>query len=183
MGITFKAIDTNLRCPVALKVVNAAYLGDSIMRQRFIDEARAAASLRHPNVASVFHLGKIGEDYFYAMEFVEGEPLNRILRYRGPLKAEMALDIVEQVAAALSAAYRQNLVHRDIKPSNLMLSFADEGRVTVKVIDFGLARPIRDFGHRFPADPKPALLSALLPSPAQNNAPAGKPIFDLIYIH
>ena len=162
MGITFKAIDTNLRCPVALKVVNAAYLGDSIMRQRFIDEARAAASLRHPNVASVFHLGKIGEDYFYAMEFVEGEPLNRILRYRGPLKAEMALDIVEQVAAALSAAYRQNLVHRDIKPSNLMLSFADEGRVTVKVIDFGLARPIRASA----TDSRPSEAGAFVGTPA-----------------
>lgn len=143
MGVTFKAIDLNLRRPVALKVVNGRYLGDPAMRQRFVDEARAAASLRHPNVASVFHLGKTGEDYFYAMEFVEGEPLNQVLRYRGPLPIGLALDILDQVAAALSAAYRQNLVHRDIKPGNLMVSFAEGGRVTVKVIDFGLARPIR----------------------------------------
>jgi serine/threonine protein kinase/Tfp pilus assembly protein PilF len=143
MGITFKAIDTNLRFAVALKVVKARYLDNEIMRQRFVSEARAAASLRHPNVASVFHLGKTGEDYFYAMEFVEGEPLDRVLAYRGPLEVELALDIVEQVAAALSAAYQQNIVHRDVKPSNLMVTFGEGGRVTVKVIDFGLARPIR----------------------------------------
>ncbi len=143
MGVTFKAIDVNLRRPVALKVVKARYLGDAAMRQRFVDEARAAASLRHPNVASVFHLGKTEEDYFYAMEFVEGEPLERVLRYRGPLAVGLALDILDQVAAALSAAYRQNLVHRDIKPGNLMVTFGEGGRVTTKVIDFGLARPIR----------------------------------------
>ena len=143
MGITFKAIDTNLRVEVALKVVKARYLDNEMMRQRFVSEARAAASLRHPNVASVFHLGKTGEDYFYSMEFVEGEPLDRVLKYRGPLEVELALDIVEQVAAALSAAYRQNIVHRDIKPSNLMVTFGVGGRVTVKVIDFGLARPMR----------------------------------------
>ena len=143
MGITFKATDTNLRRPVALKVVRAQLLDNEAMRQRFISEARAAASLRHPNIASVFHLGKTGQDYFYAMEFVEGEPLEQILRYRGPLEPKLALEIVDQVAAALSAAYRQNIVHRDIKPSNLMVTFGEGGRATVKVIDFGLARPIR----------------------------------------
>lgn len=143
MGVTYKAFDVDLKCPVALKVITARYLGDESARLRFIREARAAASVRHPNVASVFHLGKSGDSYFYAMEFVEGEPLNRILRYRGPLAVGLALDILDQVAAALSAAYRQNLVHRDIKPANLMVSFAEGGRTTVKVIDFGLARPIR----------------------------------------
>src|SRR5260370_38894551 len=133
MGVTFKAIDVNLRRPVALKVVKARYLGDAAMRQRFVDEARAAASLRHPNVASVFHLGKAGEDYFYAMEFVEGEPLERVLKFRGPLEVDLALGIVDQVAAALSAAYRQNLVHGDIKPGNLMVVFGEAGKVTVRL--------------------------------------------------
>jgi serine/threonine protein kinase/tetratricopeptide (TPR) repeat protein len=143
MGITYKAMDVNLRCPVALKVVNARYLDNELVRERFVSEARAAASLRHPNVASVFHLGKIGEDYFYAMELVEGEPLDRILRFRGPMDVDLALDIVDQVAAALSAAYQQGLVHRDIKPSNLIVGFGTEGRVMVKVIDFGLAKALR----------------------------------------
>ena len=143
MGVTYKAIDINLRCPVALKIINARYLENESVRQRFVREARAAASLRHPNVASVFHLGKTGEDYFYAMEFVEGESLERVLKFRGPLELNLALEIVDQVAAALSAAYRQNLVHRDIKPDNLMVVFGEAGKVTVKVIDFGLAKALR----------------------------------------
>src|SRR3982074_821364 len=73
MGITYKAYDTNLRCPVALKVINAAFLDSETARQRFLREARAAAALRHPNVASVFHLGTDHGNYFYAMEFIDGE--------------------------------------------------------------------------------------------------------------
>ena len=142
MGVTFKATDVNLMRSVALKVVNARYLGNESARERFVSEARAAAGLHHPNVASVFHLGKTGDDYFYAMEFVEGETLDRVLKFRGPLDVDMALDIVDQVAAALSAAYRHNLVHRDIKPGNLMVEFGEANRVTVKVIDFGLAKPL-----------------------------------------
>jgi hypothetical protein len=75
MGVTYKAIDINLRCAVALKVINARFIGDESVRRRFVREAGAAASVRHPNVASVFHLGQTGEGYFYAMEFVEGETL------------------------------------------------------------------------------------------------------------
>src|SRR6187399_1529740 len=71
MGITYKAFDTNLRCHVALKVINAAYLNSEVARQRFLREARAAAALRHPNVATVFHLGSEDDNYFYAMEFVD----------------------------------------------------------------------------------------------------------------
>jgi len=73
MGVTYKALDVDLRCPVTLKVINERYLGDESARPRFLREARAAASVRHPNVASVFHLGRTGSSYFYAMEFVEGE--------------------------------------------------------------------------------------------------------------
>ena len=73
MGVTYKAFDVDLRCPVTLKVISERYLGDESARLRFLREARAAASVRHPNVASVFHLGRTGENYFYAMEFVEGK--------------------------------------------------------------------------------------------------------------
>ena len=72
MGVTYKAFDVDLRCPVTLKVISERYLGDESARLRFLREARAAASVRHPNVASVFHLGRTGENYFYAMEFVDG---------------------------------------------------------------------------------------------------------------
>ena len=75
MGVTYKAFDVDLRCLVTLKVISENYLGDESARLRFLREARAAASVRHPNVASVFHLGRTGKNYFYAMEFVEGETL------------------------------------------------------------------------------------------------------------
>jgi serine/threonine protein kinase len=85
MGITYKAFDTNLRCPVALKVINNTYLNSDIARQRFLREARAAAALRHQNVASVFHLGTDHESYFYAMEFIDGETVDAYMKRIGPL--------------------------------------------------------------------------------------------------
>ncbi|MFA7234785.1 MAG: serine/threonine-protein kinase [Terrimicrobiaceae bacterium] len=140
MGITYKAFDTNLRCFVALKVINAAYLGSDVARQRFLREARAAAALRHPNVATVFHLGEEGPDCFYAMEFVDGETVEAMMKREGAIPAPLALEIVLQVSRALGAAHKRGLVHRDIKPSNLMVVREDEGELTVKVIDFGLAK-------------------------------------------
>jgi serine/threonine protein kinase/Tfp pilus assembly protein PilF len=140
MGVTYRAFDSNLRCPVALKVINARYLNDESARRRFVREARAAARLRHPNAASVFHLGKKNGDYFYAMEFVEGETLDQVITSRGPMPWALALDITGQVAAALEAAHKEQIVHRDIKPGNLMLRFVEGGSVNVKVIDFGLAK-------------------------------------------
>ena len=80
MGITYKAFDVDLRYAVTLKVISERYLGDESARLRFLREARAAASVRHPNVASVFHLGKSGENYFYAMEFVDGETLENLIK-------------------------------------------------------------------------------------------------------
>src|SRR3984893_12963014 len=80
MGVTYKAFDVDLRCPVALKVIGEKYLADESARLRFLREARAAASVRHPNVASVFHLGRTGQNYFYAMEFVEGETLEKLIK-------------------------------------------------------------------------------------------------------
>jgi len=140
MGITYKAFDTNLRCFVALKVINAAYLSSEVARQRFLREARAAAALRHPNVATVFHLGEEGGDCFYAMEYVDGETVEAKMKREGAIPPAVALQIVAQVARALGAAQKQGLVHRDIKPSNLMLVSEDDHEFTVKVIDFGLAK-------------------------------------------
>src|SRR6478672_5415733 len=83
MGVTYKAFDVDLRCPATLKVISEKYLGDESARRRFLREARAAASLRHPNVASVLHLGRTRSSYFYAMEFVEGETLESFIRRSG----------------------------------------------------------------------------------------------------
>jgi serine/threonine protein kinase/predicted ATPase len=140
MGITFKAFDVGLRCCVALKVISERYLNDGSARQRFLREARAAASLRHPNVASVFHLGKTGENYFYAMEYVDGETLESFVRRSDRLELKLALEIAAQVAAGLAAVHKQKLVHRDIKPSNIMVTFDEGGTVSVKIIDLGLAK-------------------------------------------
>ena len=123
MGVTYKALDVDLRCPVTLKIINERYLGDESARLRFVREARAAASVRHPNVASVFHLGRTGGNYFYAMEFVEGETLERLIRRSGRLEVKLALAIATQVAAGLAAVHKQKLVHRDIKPSKSWLAW------------------------------------------------------------
>jgi serine/threonine protein kinase/predicted ATPase len=149
MGITYKALDINLRCPVTLKVISEKYIGDESARLRFLREARAAASVRHPNVASVFHLGRTGENYFYAMEFVEGETLESLFKRSGKLKINLALKIVSQVAAGLEAVHEQKLVHRDIKPTNIMVRLKDDGRVAAKIIDLGLAKGASEPGAEF----------------------------------
>src|SRR5262249_54745182 len=119
MGVTYKAFDINLRCPVTLKVINEKYIGDESARLRFLREARAAASVRHPNVASVFHLGETRGNYFYAMEFVEGETLANLIKRSGRLEINLALEIATQVAAGLAAEHTQKLVHRHIQPNHV----------------------------------------------------------------
>jgi serine/threonine protein kinase/tetratricopeptide (TPR) repeat protein len=163
MGVTYKAFDTNLRCPVALKVINEHYLEYKSARLRLVREARSAARIRHPNVASVFHLGTKEHDYFYAMEFVEGETLEHLIKRQGPLNVALALDIADQVAAALGAAQKEQIVHRDIKPTNIMLRFEQDNSVRVKVIDFGLARA--------------ASVSQSDPALSEPGAFAGTPVF------
>ena len=143
MGVTYKAFDVNLRCEVALKVVNPALIHHPNARERFIREARAAAKLRHRNIASVYHLGNDGERFFYAMEFIDGETLDGLVRRQGPLSPDAALRVLLQVARALAAAARQGVIHRDIKPGNLMVVHEDDDdHRVVKLIDFGLARAV-----------------------------------------
>ena len=142
MGVTYKAFDIDLHYPVTLKVISERYLGDESARLRFLREARAAASLRHPNVASVFHLGRSAGNYFYAMEFVKGETLEHLIKRSGRLEVKLALEIATQVAAGLAAVHEQNLVHRDIKPTNIMVSLKEEQSVTAKIIDLGLAKAL-----------------------------------------
>ncbi len=166
MGVTYKARDRNLDTLVALKIINASISSRPDARRNFLLEAQAAARLRHPNVASVYHFSAINTvpdpwgrvlsaeenadagDCFYAMEFIEGETLEARLRREGPLTPVTALQIALQVARALTAAERRGLVHRDLKPSNIMLAVEEEAMLAtglhgdswVKVIDFGLAK-------------------------------------------
>jgi len=139
MGVTYKAYDTNLRCTVALKVINSVYLESETARKRFLREARAAAALRHPNVASVFYIGTDGDSYFYATEFIDGETIDAAIKRMGHLDPAEALGIAVQVSRALAAAAKQQLIHCDLKPSNLML-VDEDGEKIVKVIDFGFAK-------------------------------------------
>jgi serine/threonine protein kinase len=144
MGITYKAFDVDLRRLAALKVISPRYLADESVRYRFLREARAAASVRHQNVASVFELGTTGANYFYAMEFVQGETLESVIKRSGRLEIKLALEIVIQIAAGLGAINKENLVHRDIKPSNIMVSLTADGVASVKIIDLGLAKMLTE---------------------------------------
>src|SRR6266576_2224762 len=151
-GVTYLAVDNVLRRRVALKVIDvpAAARGSHFMRERFLREARAAAALRHSNVAAIYQFGASpnGGRCFYAMELVEGETLETRVRRDGPLNPKLALEIAIQIPRALMAAAAQGLIHRDLKPGNIMLTrgHADTAELDVKVIDFGLAKAIADAG-------------------------------------
>ncbi len=147
MGVTYRAIDTSLQRPVALKIIDSEWIKRGAeARERFMREARAAAALRHPNVATVYQFGVHEESgqYFCAMELVEGETLETRVRRTGPLDALTTVEIALQVASALAAAEKLGLVHRDLKPANLMLVGAEDGSFTVKVIDFGVAKALAE---------------------------------------
>ncbi len=140
MGITYKASDTTLRRQVALKVISSRLLHNESLKNRFLREARAAASLRHPYVASIYYLGSTEASYFYAMELIEGQTLDAYITQHGPLDAKLALEITIQITSALAAAHQAGLVHRDIKPANIILTRDSHGQITAKVIDFGLVK-------------------------------------------
>jgi serine/threonine protein kinase/Flp pilus assembly protein TadD len=153
MGVTYRATDTSLQRKVALKIIKtdiAARSADA--RERFMREARAAAALRHENIATVHQFGMRLEtgQYFYAMELIEGETLEERVHRAGPLDARTTIKIAQQVTSALAAAEKHGLVHRDLKPANLMLVLSEgetahvtnNTKLLVKIIDFGLAKAI-----------------------------------------
>jgi two-component system LytT family response regulator len=142
MGAVYLADDAHLGRRVALKVLPANVADDPQRMHRFVQEAKLASALTHPNVAYIYDIGEDGGHRFLAMEYVEGEPLSVRLG-RGPLGFSELLSVGMQVADALDDAHSKGIVHRDIKPSNLMLT----PRGHVKVLDFGLAKletPNRD---------------------------------------
>src|SRR5262245_37420696 len=154
MGVTYRATDTSLQRKVALKIIKTDIAERSTdARERFMREARAAAALRHENIAVIHQFGMRLEtgQYFYAMELIEGETLDERVRRAGPLDARTTVAIARQVTSALAAAEKRGLIHRDLKPANLMLLNADDVEVigasrralpTVKIIDFGLAKAV-----------------------------------------
>ena len=134
MGVVFAAHDERLERPVALKLMSALVGSDDTARKRFWREARAAASVNHPNICQIYEIGDEGGTLFIAMELLDGESLAALLE-RGPLPLSEAMPIAFGMLAALSAIHGRGLVHRDLKPSNVFVT-----RHGVKVLDFGLAR-------------------------------------------
>ncbi len=143
MGIVYKGEDTKLHRTVAIKVLPAAALSSDDDRARFYREARAAASLSHPNIAVIHEIdeavpeGSKDDDLrpFIAMEFIEGDTLEDRIK-QGPMKLEEAVRIASEIASALEAAHENDIVHRDIKAANVMLT----AKGSAKVLDFGLAQ-------------------------------------------
>src|SRR5439155_14030758 len=140
MAITYCARDTVLNSLVALKVIDRKVAQNPGARSCFLREARAAANIRHPNVARVTYYGEQDGECFYAMELVDGETLEAHVRREGPMPLAVALSVTEQAARALSAAEACGVVHRDVKPSNVMLETDASGALRIKLIDYGVAK-------------------------------------------
>ena len=138
MGEVYRARDTKLGREVAIKVLPEHFADDEERLKRFEREAQTLASLNHPNVAQIFGVDQVGDICFLVLELVPGESLEERLK-RGPLPLDEALDVCRQIAEGLEAAHEAGVIHRDLKPANIRLT--PEGKV--KVLDFGLAKPMR----------------------------------------
>src|SRR5438094_4680317 len=135
MGEVYLAHDTKLDRKVALKILPAEIAGDRNRMNRFVQEAKAASALNHPNIITIHEIDQTDSAHFIAMEFIDGETLRERLS-GAPMKLSEVLDVAIQTSSAFSAAHAVGIVHRDIKPENIMLR--SDG--IVKVLDFGLAK-------------------------------------------
>ncbi|MPZ70705.1 MAG: protein kinase [Actinobacteria bacterium] len=140
MGVVYKARDERLNRTVVVKILREHLAQDPRFVERFRREARAVASLSHPNIAGIFDYGEDEGRHFIVMEFAEGSDLAEVIRDRGPLEPALAARIAAQICVALDHAHAAGIIHRDIKPANVIVD--DHGRV--KVTDFGIARAAGD---------------------------------------
>jgi len=136
MATVYLATDQRLDRLVAVKIMHGHLADDSQFKERFIQEARSAARLAHPNVVNVFDQGQDADSAYLVMEYLPGITLRELLQEYGALTSEQTMDIAQAVLAGLAAAHKAGIVHRDLKPENVLL--ADDGRI--KIGDFGLAR-------------------------------------------
>src|SRR5918998_2783477 len=136
MATVYLATDLRLERRVALKIMHGHLADDNAFKSRFVQEARSAARLAHPNVVNVFDQGQDSDMAYLVMEYLQGITLRDLLKEYGKLTPEQTMDIMEAVLAGLAAAHKAGIVHRDLKPENVLL--ADDGRI--KIGDFGLAR-------------------------------------------
>lgn len=135
MGVVYRALDSVLNRPVAIKVMSDAIARQEDLRDRFLREAQAAGSLQHPNVITIYDFGEVEGHLYIAMEFIEGVDLATLLARREPLTLAAKLDLAIDVLNGLAYAHRRGVVHRDIKPANIRVT--EEGRA--KIMDFGVA--------------------------------------------
>lgn len=136
MGTVYRAVDSVIGRTVAIKVMNPSIARQKDHRQRFLREAQAAGSFQHPNVVTIYDMGEVDGHLFIAMEFVDGEDLDKLMALSEPLKLQSKLDIIVDVLIGLSYAHKHGVVHRDIKPANIRVG--EDG--SAKVMDFGVAR-------------------------------------------
>ena len=137
MGEVYKALDTKLNRPVALKTLRKEFVSNPDRRRRFVQEAHAASALDHPNIVTIHDIAEVDGLHFIVMQYVDGESLGELIRNQR-LDLDKALDYAVQMAEGLERAHRDGIIHRDLKPDNVMVS--DEGRA--KLVDFGLAKLI-----------------------------------------
>jgi eukaryotic-like serine/threonine-protein kinase len=135
MGVVYKALDTHLDRPVAIKVLRAEAVTSPERKRRFVQEAKAASALNHPNILHIYDINQSGGTDFIAMEYVPGKTLHELIGRKGLVLGE-ALKYAIQIAGALAKAHGSGIVHRDLKPANIMVT----GDGLVKLLDFGLAK-------------------------------------------
>ncbi len=135
MGVVYKARDTRLERMVAVKVLSPRAVSNPERKSRFMQEAKSASALNHPNIVTVYDVENTGDVFFIAMEYVEGKTLHQLIGHKG-LHLGDALRYAVQVTDALATAHAAGIIHRDMKPANIMVT--EKG--LVKVLDFGLAK-------------------------------------------
>ncbi len=140
MAVVYKAKCRLLNRYVAIKILRPEFTKDAQFVENFKRESQAAAGLQHPNIVSVYDVGKEGNIHFIVMELIDGRPLSEIIREKAPMDYKTAIEITRQVASALSLAHRNNIIHRDVKPHNIMVT--RDG--IAKLADFGIAKAVSD---------------------------------------